>query len=269
MKIFKNRARSSKGNFDKLRRWNVVLAFLHALQGVLVVVLAKNVTFPINTSYLTLDTMSTGMNGSPSLVPAIHNVANINLAYLVAVFFFMSAIAHGLLASYLRDWYENNLTNHVNKMRWIEYSLSASTMMIGIALLSGIYDLSSLVMIFGLTAVMNLCGLVMELHNKKSKTVSWISFIVGCIAGILPWVVIGIYFWGTNVYGSGQVPSFVYWIYVSLFVFFNCFAVNMYLQYKRIGKWADYLYGERVYMILSLVAKSLLAWQVFFGALRP
>jgi len=191
------------------------------------------------------------------------------LAYLVAVFFFMSAIAHGLLASYLRDWYENNLTNHVNKMRWIEYSLSASTMMIGIALLSGIYDLSSLVMIFGLTAVMNLCGLVMELHNKKSKTVSWISFIVGCIAGILPWVVIGIYFWGTNVYGSGQVPSFVYWIYVSLFVFFNCFAINMYLQYKRIGKWADYLYGERVYMILSLVAKSLLAWQVFFGALRP
>ena len=142
MKIFKNRARSSKGNFEKLRRWNVVLAFLHALQGVLVVVLAKNVTFPINTSYLTLDTMSTGMDGSPSLVPAIHNVANINLAYLVAVFFFMSAIAHGLLASYLRDWYENNLTNHVNKMRWIEYSLSASTMMIGIALLSGIYDLS-------------------------------------------------------------------------------------------------------------------------------
>jgi hypothetical protein len=43
----------------------------------------------------------------------------------------------------------------------------------------------------------------------------------------------------------------------------------MYLQYKRIGKWADYLYGERMYIWLSLIAKSLLAWQVFAGTLRP
>ena len=28
-------------------------------------------------------------------------------------------------------------------------------------------------------------------------------------------------------------------------------------------------YGERAYIILSLVAKSLLAWQVFAGTLRP
>jgi len=41
------------------------------------------------------------------------------------------------------------------------------------------------------------------------------------------------------------------------------------LQYKKVGKWQDYLYGERVYIILSLVAKSLLAWQVFAGTLRP
>jgi len=43
----------------------------------------------------------------------------------------------------------------------------------------------------------------------------------------------------------------------------------MFLQYKKIGKWKDYLYGEKVYIILSLVAKSALAWQVFAGTLRP
>lgn len=43
----------------------------------------------------------------------------------------------------------------------------------------------------------------------------------------------------------------------------------MILQYKKVGKWADYLYGERVYIILSLVAKSLLAWLVLFGAMQP
>jgi hypothetical protein len=43
----------------------------------------------------------------------------------------------------------------------------------------------------------------------------------------------------------------------------------MVLQYGRIGPWRDYLVGEKTYMVLSLVAKSLLAWQVFFGTLAP
>jgi hypothetical protein len=48
---------------------------------------------------------------------------------------------------------------------------------------------------------------------------------------------------------------------------FNCFAIVQWKQYKAKGKWANYLLGERVYIILSLVAKSLLAWQVFAGTL--
>jgi hypothetical protein len=116
---------------------------------------------------------------------------------------------------------------------------------------------------------MNLMGLVMEVQNQGTKKVSWLSYWIGCLAGIVPWIVFAIYVTGSNVYGSGGIPTFVYFIYASMFIFFNCFAVNMYLQYKKKGRWADYLYGERVYMILSLVAKTLLAWQVFFGSLRP
>lgn len=56
--------------------------------------------------------------------------------------------------------------------------------------------------------------------------------------------------------------------YVSIFLFFNVFAVNMFLQYKKVGPWKDYLFGERVYVFLSLFAKSALAWQVFAGTLR-
>jgi hypothetical protein len=59
----------------------------------------------------------------------------------------------------------------------------------------------------------------------------------------------------------------VYAIFFSIFVFFDCFAVNQLLQYKRVGRWRDYLYGERVYIALSLVAKSLLAWQIFASTL--
>ena len=58
-------------------------------------------------------------------------------------------------------------------------------------------------------------------------------------------------------------------IFVTLFIGFNVFAVNVVAQYPKIGRWRDYLYGERAYMLFSLIAKSLLAWQVFFGTLRP
>ena len=43
----------------------------------------------------------------------------------------------------------------------------------------------------------------------------------------------------------------------------------MILQYKKVGKWKDYLYGEKVYIILSLVAKTLLAWLVFAVIMQP
>lgn len=42
----------------------------------------------------------------------------------------------------------------------------------------------------------------------------------------------------------------------------------MVLQYKKVGTWRDYLYGEKAYRLLSLIVKSALARQVFAGMLR-
>ena len=257
-----------KIDFEKLNKWNIGLAILHTLQGILIIALSKGSSVTISTNFLSLDPLLS-QEGQPVLAPATVNLFDLNLGYLVAAFFFMSAIAHTVIATVYRRRYESDLKEGINKVRWFEYSLSASTMMVAIAVLSGVYDLSSLIMIFSLVAIMNLMGLVMELWNQKTKNVNWVSYIIGCFAGIVPWIVFLIYVWGANVYGSGNIPTFVYWIYLSIFVFFNSFAINMYLQYKKKGMWADYLYGEKVYMILSLVAKSALAWQVFAGTLQP
>jgi len=245
------------------------MAGLHSLQALGVFVLSdpNRGIWGITANHLTLDPASTP--DKPVLASATHHVFDINLAYLVVAFFLMSAVAHLFVATIYRRRYEANLKRGLNKVRWVEYALSASTMMVGIALLSGIYDLGSLTMIFGLTAIMNLMGLAMEVYNQGRDKPSWLAFNIGSLAGILPWVVIGIYFWAGETYGAGEIPTFVYYIYASIFLFFNCFAINMILQYKKLGKWGNYLYGERVYIILSLLAKSALAWQVFAGTLRP
>ena len=78
-----------------------------------------------------------------------------------------------------------------------------------------------------------------------------------------------LYFVGSLTGEGGKPPAFVYAIIPTLFVFFNIFAVNMVLQYKKVGPWKDYLFGERVYIILSLAAKTVLAWIIFAGTLAP
>jgi hypothetical protein len=83
----------------------------------------------------------------------------------------------------------------------------------------------------------------------------------------VPWLIIAFFVIAPGSTSSAEPPGFVYGIIVSLFLFFNVFALNQYLQYKQVGRWADYLAGERTYITLSLVAKSLLAWQVFAGTL--
>lgn len=246
----------------KLNRFNLIMAFLHAIQGIAILVLSTDFRLPVTSSYLTFNV------ATQSLEPASEQLFTIPLSWLIAGFLFISSFAHIVIATVYRKKYEANLTKGINKARWVEYSISASVMMVAIAMLVGVYDLGSLIAIFVAVAVMNLCGLIMEVHNQTTKKTNWLSFWVGCLAGIVPWILVALYFYFSAQNGSAP-PTFVYWIFVSIFAFFNCFAINMVLQYKKIGKWKDYLYGERAYIILSLVAKSALAWQVFAGTLRP
>ena len=252
----------------KLDKLNLVAGLFHLFGAGIILGWAKDgADWPITTNYLSFDVFTS------KLEPAIKQIGTISLPLVVALFFLLSAGFHFAVRFFYNKKYYQDLEQGVNKFRWIEYSISASTMMIGISILSGIYDLSSLIMIFSLTSIMNLMGLVMELWNnnraKLNLPTSWFSYVIGCFSGIIPWVVFVIYVMAASKYGGGNIPTFVYWIYVSIFLFFNCFAVNMYLQYKKVGKWSKYLYGEKVYIILSLVAKTILAWQVFAGSLRP
>jgi len=247
---------------QNLRNFNLLMGLVHLIQAVVILVLSRTFILPINGTFLKFNV------ATQNLEPTTKMLFELSLPILIVLFLFMSAAAHFIIATVYNKKYNDNLDKGINKARWIEYSLSASTMMVAIVLLVGIYDAMSLLMIFMLVAIMNLLGLVMEIHNQTTKKTNWISYWVGCLAGAIPWIAVAFYMWLGADNGS-KAPDFVYWIFVSIFLFFNCFAINMVLQYKKIGPWKDYLYGERMYIILSLIAKTLLAWQVFAGVLRP
>ena len=115
----------------------------------------------------------------------------------------------------------------------------------------------------GVNASMIGFGWMQERYETPGASLQ--PFWIGCVAAVIPWVATGVYLIGPG--ADLHPPAFVYAIFFSIFVAFNCFAVNQWLQYRQVGKWKDYLVGERAYLTLSLVAKSLLAWQIFASAL--
>lgn len=248
------------GKFKKLKNFNMVMGFLHLFQGGLMLLLAPPGKGQIWTTFLGME------DGGIVYVKDV--VASVPLGPMVASFLFVSAIAHLSLATYGYGWYVENLKKGTNYARWLEYSISSSIMIVLIAMLVGISELSSLMLIFGLNATMNLFGWMMELHNQTTKKTDWTAYIFGCFAGLIPWIVLGIYFFGAILQSTNSVPTFVYAIFFILAAFFNVFAINMVMQYRAKGRWADYLHGEKVYIILSLTAKSALAWLVFGGTYR-
>lgn len=249
--------------YKNIRIYNIVMGFLHFVQGVLMVVLSADFALPVTSSFLQFS------REMQKLVPVVNEEFTLQLGPVIASFLFMSSLAHFVISMpVVYEWYVNNLKKQMNIARWIEYSFSSSVMMVAISMLAGIYDGVSLMMIFFLNAAMILFGWVMELHNQSTRKTDWTSYWFGSLVGIIPWIAVGIYLFGAGS-ENAEPPTFVYWIFFSIFVFFNLFAINMVLQYKKIGKWSDYLYGEKAYILLSLIAKSLLAWQVWAGTLRP
>lgn len=239
------------------------MGFLHLIQGILMIILSNETTYPIFTNYLSFNTETF------SLQPQSELFYELRFGPAVAAFLLLSAVAHFSLSTFGYKWYKANLNKNMNPVRFYEYALSSSLMIVLIGLLVGVWDLGALILLFSINACMNFFGIAMEYHNQYTEKTNWSSFIFGCFAGIMPWVVITVYFVGSINSSSAKPPAFVYAIIPTIFVFFNIFALNMYLQYKKIGKWKDYLYGERVYIVLSLVAKTVLAWQIFAGTLAP
>jgi hypothetical protein len=243
-----------------LRRFNVVIGLLHAGQAAAILLLASAVTLPVGGSYL-LGPPGGGDYGGPA------NLFDLRIDVAVAIFLLLAAVDHLAVASPpVRGWYERNVTRGINPARWWEYSISASLMVVLIAMLTGIQEVTALIALFGVNAAMILFGLVMERVNAGRAEVDWRPFVYGCVAGAAPWIAIGAQIAVAESDGNG-VPGFVIAIFVTLFLLFNSFAVNMWLGYRKAGRWRSPLWVERSYLVLSLVAKSALAWQVYAGAL--
>lgn len=94
-------------------------------------------------------------------------------------FAWMSAFAHFTVLTFFNKYYIPDLRRGINRFRWIEYAFSSSLMIALIAMLFGMYDIISLVLIMSINAAMNLFGYLMETSNSGKNRNDWTPFVFG------------------------------------------------------------------------------------------
>lgn len=246
------------GRARGLRRANLAAAALHTGSAAAVLASANEFTLPVTGTYLV---------GPPGTDGQSVTLLDLSTAGVVAGFLILSALFHLLVSGpFVSRRYLAGLAQHRNVFRWVEYSLSSSLMIVVIAQLCGITDVAALIAIAGVNASMICFGWLQEQYHEPGDG-GFLPFALGCVAGVVPWLAILVYVLAPGSTSGAEPPAFVYAIVVSLFAFFNVFALVQWLQYRPVGRFRDYLVGERTYIALSFIAKSALAWQVFAGTL--
>jgi hypothetical protein len=276
---------SQDQKIEKLVKFNQSMGLVHLAQGLLMLVFAffiypglsaeegvvRSFTIPVIANYLDI------IPGEGLVLINTDTLFELPFLPLTASFLLLSAFFHFLISVPFKKKYAEDLKKGINQFRWYEYALSSSLMIVLISSLFGVRDIAVFALIALSNAAMNFFGLDMELLNsgssKEGKKVNWLPFIFGTIVGLAPWVAIGAYIvFNPALYDTitqNDPPGFVWAILITYFIAFNTFPVNMVLQYLGVGKFKDYLYGERGYIVLSLVAKTILTWLVLFGAFQP
>jgi hypothetical protein len=243
--------------YRRLRVFNTAASVLLAVEGLYMLVASNSLSLPVTASFLRDDPVRDTRPTTPE------SLFSLPIGRTVAVFLLLAAIDHAIVAvPRVHQGYERCLERRANYARWIEYSVSASIMIVLIGMFVGIRDVAAVVAIFAANTAMILFGLLMERQQRPGRA-DWSAFWFGSLIGLVPWALIAVY-----VAQPPTVPGFVYAITIVQFVLFFSFAVNMALQYAQVGWWRDYVHGEVGYILLSLTAKSLLAWLIFANVLR-
>jgi hypothetical protein len=250
---------------EKLIRFNKKMGFAHLIQAIIMVLIALFLLDDLLDFQPEIIVYYQGLNDNFELVTLSRVLFELPFSLVTTSFLFLSAFFHFLIVLNKKT-YTKQIEKGYNIFRWYEYALSSSVLIVLLAVLFGVKDLQTLSIIFIANAVMNLLGLEMELTNQLKERKSFYPYILGWIIGLAPWVVIFMYLGFTP--GLDLVPWYAWASIGGYFLFFNSFAFNMLFQYLQIGPYKNYVFGEKVYIWLSLIAKSTIAWIVYTGAIQ-
>ena len=214
------------------------------------------------------------------------DVGEISLFWLIFWFHLLSFIFQ-IIASLqwplCRYTYSEYVDMGKSPFRWLEYSVSASLMLLSVAVVLGVYNQSALNGIGFLCASCMLCGWISdELKNlpggrkyaQGAHLLGWFNLLGAYMSILLEFL--------ADLDTDAEIPGFVYAIIGGIFFLFNSFGIVSCVQMRfckcggeccraadknpRISKQFN-RGSELAYCTLSLVAKTFLGWLLYSNVL--
>ncbi len=251
-------------NLLKLRNLNIGLAVVLFAQAVVLLIISKSVSLPVVEHYLAKDTLASQITGQTVWAAAVRHLFDVNLAVVIAITLLLAVIIRALAGGFWAKRFDNDMNAKVNKLRWAEYASAGGLLLLTVALINGIFDVSTLILLFALNLIAALYMFSSEKY--KLKLAPWIVNSLAVLATLLPWLIIAQYVKGAIIFGDG-LPVYIYVLDSVLFVLYLAGCFNFYKISRAKGKWSNYSYGEKLTMITTLVSYSALVWIVFAGVL--
>ncbi len=269
---------------DYLFLFSIITAALHFIQALLVRALSATIsqtkTTPFGGVQFSVVKQVIGYDQNTSSISFVtKDEGYYDVVNLIVCFFFLSAMFQSAAVSL--DW---------RWLRFVEYSFSASIMLVCIALEAGVRDLYTLRCMAVLMWITQLLGLMAEFISHLSlrvregiewhwvfpHTAAWVT----CLAAYAPAI-------DAFIENQDKAPDFVRWmVYLELLLFMSFGAVQLYglarksmmesvIVYVECHSHGHLVEGadaagldsidttcEYAYTTLSFVAKTLLAWIV-------
>lgn len=293
---------------------NLVAAFMHLINAAIMVVLfyspdqngevEKDVCYQLTRNYASWEGMP-GTNGTEIVIKTeTENTSILSLHWLIVGFHLLSFVFQ--FAPVLLDpdsairlccctcderncariddkspfhyGYTKLVTSGRNPLRFVEYSISASIMLMCIGLLTGIRDENVLLGIAVLCAACQVFGYVAE--SVHEGPVRYTSHVAGWATLMTSYGIIWSYYIVAHINAAEgfDAPEYVHGIVITMFVLFNTFGVVQMTQlycksnrclccagnscsrcfYRYVGE-----QSELSYIFLSIFAKTVLGWVIY------
>lgn len=256
-------------DWDNLQKYNFVLFVVHLILTIALWIYFQSIENPGQpVSQINLDLydhlykFDSNTNVFEVVSQKVAKISESSISLAVVSFFGITSLFHLFYAMNPGNLYLSAVKNGNNYFRWLEYTITATTMIIIIAILAGVKDIKAYFVLVTASVAMIASGQWFETATGAAK---WLPITVGFI------ILLGIF---TSIWMSFNdrmndakdagfnIPSWLWLTVVVLFLFYASFGAVPVVQ-ATIG--GDYRKYETAYLTLSLLSKTSLGLLVGYG----
>lgn len=199
------------------------------------------------------------------VAPDVGEPYTFNLAAAAVFFGLWSGLLHLVAAYSIWDLSndavdtDKNVRFQLRRIRFYDYSVTASLMLACVSLVLGSPDLGQLI-----SAASAQFGVIATFYFAQRAGAPWLGFAVSSVGYGLVWAPLFMVFQASSTSSTADPPDFVTYIIVGIFFQFTAFA---FIQAWILWKKTAFALEEALFLSASLTAKVLLHWVLFLAAI--